>query len=185
MLVQLIKSWPEGDTQHRNVLIDVYRELVLANYVAYDGKKGDAARLDLDRDYPARGILPPGFDRTSGRINHSGMILHNVIKHARSEIAGCLGTIFVELRRAGIWDVPTLESEPSISATEENLGSFYEGATRQVTGDIYERDICARQKCIEYYGGRYVRFVGLISIKRTGKLVKILSMFITYGLYPR
>jgi hypothetical protein len=67
----------------RDVLNDLYRELVLANLAKYEGKGGASADPALSAAYPDAETLP-GFIRKSGRFNAAGMIFHNVQAHARS-----------------------------------------------------------------------------------------------------
>jgi len=99
------------DGLQRDVMSDMYRQLVWGNFLYMDGKRGKKALPDLDREYPDRGTLP-GFRRRS-TDNAPGMIVYNLLLQGDEPAAGyrVLANILVAMLKAGVWDRPKLGTE--------------------------------------------------------------------------
>src|SRR5687768_10159209 len=101
-----------GPASHRDLLQDLFRELVLSNFTQFDGKRGSAAADALNRTYPSRGTLP-GFIRQSGKVNAAGTILHN-IRMQPIDGTGYVGlpAILAALLHNGALSAPRCEGPP-------------------------------------------------------------------------
>jgi hypothetical protein len=70
----------ESETgERRDVLQDLYRELVLSNFTRFQNAGGVTAEPLLNATYPATGSLL-NFERVSETFNMAGAILHNAKK---------------------------------------------------------------------------------------------------------
>jgi hypothetical protein len=140
----------------RQVVSDLYRELVLANFAKCSGKGGASAEPELSRVFPDGGTLP-GFVRKSGRFNASGMILHNArIYRSTGKGYAILPAVLSALIEGGFPQPRCSSRVPSPTAVgfaEEPEGNlFVEGSVRRVLVNAYERDAGARQACLDHYG---------------------------------
>jgi hypothetical protein len=129
---------------YKDVLQALYRELVLANYAEFDGKRGSSAEPELSRTYPDTGALPH-FIRTSGRVNAAGMILYNLqLQHHVGSGYELLPALLAALVEGDALDAPRCvlraPSATPLSFPEEVNGEgILEGAMRHVTVNTYER----------------------------------------------
>jgi hypothetical protein len=145
----------------RQVLSDVYRQLVLGNFARLEGKAGHAALATLDKRYPDQATLPD-FQVKSGVYNGAGTILFNLLQQPEPEATGyrILAGILKRLVDAAVLDEPHLESHPANLrpfALPEEAGTavrLVEGAVREIRVNAYERNPQARRRCIEHYGAR-------------------------------
>ena len=92
----------------RDVMNDMYRQLVWGNYMNMDGKSGKNALSDLDREYPDQGKLPSFKRRPTD--NAPGMIVYNLLLQRNEPSVGylVLADILRALLEAGIWEQPKL-----------------------------------------------------------------------------
>jgi len=148
-----IASAPAG---YRSTLVDLYRELVLANFAAYEGKKGSTAEPELSVAYPSAGTLP-GFTRKSGRFNAAGMILYNAQTHLHTARGfELLGPLLAALIKGGLTQ-PRCTLNPGSTDTfslPEEVGNetYVEGTVREILVNAFERSPAARQACLAYHG---------------------------------
>ncbi len=92
----------------RDVMIQLYRYLVLGNFIKFDQKKGKSAQKILDAEYPNQLILLD-FQIKSGFYNGLGMVIHNLQnKKDLSNDYLFLGNIIVALVNAG-FQTPQIE----------------------------------------------------------------------------
>lgn len=143
----------------QQVLNDLYRNLVLANFTRFNGISGRTAEPELNREYPASGILPE-FELKSGAYNAAGMVVYNLLCHPENYKVGyrVLAGLLENLVNTGILDEPqidiSLDSFEKFSLPDEleETEAIYEGALRRVIVNVYERKPEARRKCINHYG---------------------------------
>jgi serine/threonine protein kinase len=98
--------------KQKQVLIDLYRQLVLGNFASVEGKRGNAAAPILDHLYPDQNTLPR-FVRLA-KSNTTGMIVYNLMRHNPEKEEGyrLLGGILVSLVDTGFLDMPVLHEKP-------------------------------------------------------------------------
>jgi hypothetical protein len=142
---------------HRQVMNDVYRHLVLANFTTFDGERGREVEPFLNERYgDCRTLLT--FEKKSQSYNAAGTIVYNIIKNQEKNEYSVLASILIGLLQAEILETPQLdisfESYTNFVLPEEihRAEALYEGAQCQITVNAYERNAEARQKCIERYG---------------------------------
>jgi hypothetical protein len=95
----------------QQVLIDVYRALVLADFVKFNGERGQTARPDLDREYPRQGILPDLDYETyrSQKTNHSGQLLYYVLSHPGEQVWEIVAGILASGLTSRVFCAPRIE----------------------------------------------------------------------------
>lgn len=151
-----IDELSNSNSNHK-VMNDVYRHLVLGNFVSFDKQRGKDAEPHLSARYPDYRTLPT-FEIKSGSYNGSGVVVYNIVKHQEKPRYSVLASILVGLLQANILETPRLDISFEPHATfllpEEihRAEPLYEGAQCQITVNAYERNAEARQKCIERYG---------------------------------
>jgi len=98
-----------GAEDAAQVMMDLYRSLVLGNYTTYNGKGGKVPRAALEQTYPEQGALP-GFVQAQQQSNTSGLIVYNLLHHQDSGHLGyaILGGILVQMLQAGFLSKPKL-----------------------------------------------------------------------------
>ena len=148
------------------VMIDLYRSLVLWNFTTYNGQGGKGAKEPLDSVYPEQGALP-GFEFLGGFTNAAGVMVHNIVKHEHAAHTSyqVLGGILVQMLKARVLNTPQLQSgnrldtahaQARLSGEAAQNKSISQRTTRQSRDvpprlrlKVYERD---RFRCV--YCGR-------------------------------
>ena len=94
---QIIEDMP----QNKEVMIELYRNLVFGNFASFNGIKGKQAKPELDKVYPSQGLLKD-FDTKSQKFNGLGMVLFNIKKQQNNSPDYLeLGNILIALIEAG------------------------------------------------------------------------------------
>jgi hypothetical protein len=152
----LRQALADAPTAMQPVITDLYRELVLANFAKFDGKGGAGAEPELSAAFPDRGTLP-GFVRKSGRFNATGMILHNARVHLDAgkgyDVLPAVLSALVEggLPQPRCMLRPTVPDATGLPEEVED-GVFAEGTVRRIVVNAFERNLRARQACLDHYG---------------------------------
>jgi hypothetical protein len=103
---------------HQSVMSDLYRHLVLSNYIGLDGQRGQSAALDLDKKYPDRHALPR-LKQKSGRFNASGAIVSLLLEPPRTysekyrDAFSVVGGLLLSLVELGVLPTPVLDARPA------------------------------------------------------------------------
>ncbi len=97
-----------SDGRERQVLIDAYRLLVLANFAACEGESGQSAKALLDQHFPYQGTVDAA--PLSGRVNLPGMLLYHVLEHPNDPDWEIVAGVLVHGCDAGAFGRPRIES---------------------------------------------------------------------------